>query len=58
MKLDATAAAYGLIQVVFADVTVRLARAVFFLQRQRDANVTFEQIFRARIGTGIKGLQR
>jgi hypothetical protein len=46
MKLDMTASAYGLIQVVFADVTVRLARAVFLLQKRKDANITFEGIFR------------
>jgi hypothetical protein len=45
MKLDMTAAAYGLIQVVFADVTNRLAQAVFVLQKRRDANITFERIF-------------
>jgi hypothetical protein len=46
MKIDGTAAAYGLIQVVFADVTERLAGAVFILRRRREPNVTLEQIFR------------
>jgi hypothetical protein len=45
MKLDSTAAAYGLIQVVFADVTDRLATAVFMLRQRRDSNVTFEETF-------------
>ena len=43
MQLDSTAAAYGLIQVVFADATERLAYALFTLQRRRKA-VTFEEI--------------
>jgi hypothetical protein len=42
MQLDSTAAAYGLIQVVFAEVTERLAYALFILQ-QRQGATTFEE---------------
>jgi hypothetical protein len=35
LKVDATAAAYGLVQVVFAHVTERLATAVFVLKQKR-----------------------
>ena len=40
MTLDSTAAAYGLVQVVFADVTDKLATAVFVLKQRRDARIT------------------
>jgi len=46
MQIDATAGAYGLFQVVFADLTEHLAAAVFRLQQAKDPSVTFEQIFR------------
>jgi hypothetical protein len=46
MKLDDAAAAYGLMQVVFADVTDRLACAVFELQRTHDASTDFTDIYR------------
>ena len=46
MKFDDLAAAYGLVQVVFADVTDRLASAVFELQRRRDASLNFSDIYR------------
>jgi hypothetical protein len=39
VTLDSTAAAYGLIQVVFADVTSRLSAAVFVLMDRRAAHV-------------------
>lgn len=44
MKLDSTAAAYGLIQVVFADAAERLAYALFVLEQRRGAATSFEKI--------------
>jgi hypothetical protein len=41
MTLDDTAAAYGLVQVVFADVTDHLAFATFTLQQREEANISF-----------------
>jgi hypothetical protein len=41
MKLDSTAATYGLIQVVFADVTELLATGVFVLKQHKNAPVSF-----------------
>lgn len=46
MKFDEAAAAYGLVQVVFADVTGRLVWAVAELQRQKDPTVTFEKVYK------------
>jgi hypothetical protein len=45
MTFDSTSSAYGLVQVVFADVTDRLATAVFVFQQRRDPNVTFGEIY-------------
>ncbi len=46
MLIDATAGAYGLFQVVFADLTEHLAVAVFRLRQVKAPGLTFEQIFR------------
>jgi hypothetical protein len=44
MKIDATAAAYGLFQVVFASMTNELALALFALRSRRDPQFTFEKV--------------
>ena len=46
MKFNDTAAAYGLFQVVFADLTDHLAVATFRLREQREPGLTFEAVFR------------
>jgi hypothetical protein len=46
MKCDDTASAYGLFQVVFADVTVHLAVAAFRLRERKEPGLAFETIFR------------
>lgn len=58
MKMDATAAAYGLVQVVFADAAERLATALFLLRQQQDPTVRFERIFRCSFGKILKAFQR
>jgi hypothetical protein len=50
MGSDDTAAAYGLLQVVFAHVTDQLAYSLFTLIQRRDATVSFEKIFRCEFG--------
>jgi hypothetical protein len=50
MKLDDTAAAYGLVQVVFADVTDQLAYAVFTLKQASDNSVSSENISKCNFG--------
>jgi hypothetical protein len=50
VKLDDTAAAYGLVQVVFAHVTDQLAYTVFELKRRKDSSVSFGEIFARNFG--------
>src|SRR5215467_8967699 len=45
MHFDATASAYGLIQVVYADVTDHLAAAVVILRKRTDRDADFKRIF-------------
>jgi hypothetical protein len=46
MNLDDTAAAYGMFQVVFADVTDHLAVATFRLREHREPGLCFETVFK------------
>jgi hypothetical protein len=46
MQIDATAGAYGLFQVAFANLTDDLATALFRLRQSKDPNVTFKEIFK------------
>lgn len=48
MTLDDTAAAYGLFQVVFADLANHLAIATFRLREQKEPGLAFEEVFRQR----------
>jgi hypothetical protein len=57
-KFDVTAATYGLIQVVFADATERLAMAVFKLQQHRDPSVTFDKVFELKFSQILKGFKQ
>lgn len=50
MRADSIAAAYGLFQVVFADMTDTLADAVFQFRRRREPNLTFEEVFNLKFG--------
>jgi hypothetical protein len=50
MKLDDTAAGYGLVQVVFADVTDHLAFAILRLQQRNDTGVSFQDIVNLKFG--------
>jgi hypothetical protein len=50
MTLDNTAAAYGLVQVVFAHVTDQLAYAVFTLKQKSDSSASFEKVFKCPFG--------
>lgn len=44
MKIDPTASAYGLFQVVFANVIYEIARALYALRVHHEPTFTFEQI--------------
>jgi len=44
MKMDTTASAYGLLQIVFANMTYELARALFGLRAHRDPQFKFEDV--------------
>jgi hypothetical protein len=44
MRIDPTASAYGLFQVVFANVTYELARALYALRVRHDPTFTFEKV--------------
>jgi hypothetical protein len=46
MTLNDTAAAYGLFQVVFADIADHVAVATFRLLQRSDPGLTFENVFR------------
>jgi hypothetical protein len=46
MTLNDTAAAYGLFQVVFADVVDHLAVATFRLRELRESGLVFESVFK------------
>lgn len=46
MKIDETAAAYGLFQLAFAEVTEYLAAALFRLRRDRETELEFAHVFR------------
>jgi hypothetical protein len=50
MKLDDTAATYGLVQVVFADVTDHLAFAIFRLRQAKGTAVNFQDIVNLKFG--------
>ncbi len=58
MKLDETAAAYGLFQVVFADVADHLAVATFRLREQKEPELTFEAVFRQEFKTTLKQFRK
>jgi hypothetical protein len=45
MTFNDTAAAYGLFQVVFADVANHLAVATYHLRKLREPNLAFEEVF-------------
>lgn len=45
MNLNDTAAAYGLFQVVFADVVDHLAVATFRLRERKESGLDFERVF-------------
>jgi hypothetical protein len=45
VRLDQTAAAYGLFQVVYTDLTERLAFAVFELRKRNEPTLRFENVF-------------
>jgi hypothetical protein len=45
MILNDTAAAYGLFQVVFAELTDHLAVATFRLRKQKESGLVFEKVF-------------
>ena len=40
MKIDPTASAYGLFQVLFADIADHIAGAIFELQKRQGENAT------------------
>ena len=46
MTFDDTASAYGLFQVVFADVVDHLAVATFRLRERKEPSLQFEKVFR------------
>ena len=54
MKIDPTASAYGLFQVLFADVADHIAGAIFELQKRQGKSVTLQEISHR----GFKGLLR
>jgi len=54
MKLSDTAAAYGLFQVVFADLTDHLAQATYDLRAQREPGLGFETVFRQRFSRALE----
>jgi hypothetical protein len=54
MTLDDTAAAYGLFQVVFADVVDHLAGATFLLRERKEPGLTFEKVFRQELAQILK----
>jgi hypothetical protein len=58
MKLDDTAAAYGLFQVVFADVTDHLAVAAFRLCELKEPGLAFETVFRQELSQILKQFRR
>lgn len=58
MKLNDTAAAYGLFQLVFADVTDHLAVATFRLREEREPNLAFEDVFRQEFKKTLKQFRR
>lgn len=54
MILDDTAAAYGLFQVVFADLADDLAIATFRLREQKEPGLVFESVFRQEFKKTLK----
>jgi hypothetical protein len=58
MVVTDTAAAYGLFQLVFADVTKYLAIATFRLRQRHEPQLTFEDVFRQRVSETRKQLWR
>jgi hypothetical protein len=54
MKIDDTAAAYGLIQIVFADITDRLSTALYALLSERDSRITPMKVHRKEFGRFLK----
>ena len=49
MKLDENAAAFGLFQLAFANLTQQLAMAVFYLRRLNEPDLKFEKVFKMEI---------
>ncbi len=46
MKLDETAAAFGLFHLAFANLTQQLATAVFYIRRIKEPDLKFEKVFK------------
>ena len=46
MKLDENAAAFGLFQLAFANLSQQLAMAVFYLRRINEPDLKFENVFK------------
>ena len=56
--MNDTAAAYGLFQVVFADVTDHLAVATFRLRERKESDLVFEDVFRQEFKKTLKQFRR
>ena len=58
MRIDATAAYYGLFQVAFADAIEHLAGALFSMRQHNEPNLEFSDVFNQRFSDQLKGLRQ
>jgi len=58
MRINETAAAYGLFQVIFADVADHLAIATFHLRKQKEPDLTFQTVFKQEFKRTLKQFRR
>src|ERR1700744_5809255 len=58
MNLDDAAAAYGLFQVVFADIADHVAVATFRLRELKEPELTFETVFRQEFSKMFKQFRK
>lgn len=56
--MNQTAAAYGLFQVVFADLADHLAAAAFYLRRRKEPSLKFEKVLKQEFSRTLKQLRK
>lgn len=58
MVLDETACRYGLLHIVFADAVEHLAGILFYLRREKESALQFEDVLQLRLKDQLDGLHK